>query len=301
MATLQGCLDLNRFVASAGPYRELGFATLNGVDFLRRSVEEIEQYTDVSSTSPLPYIRVEPVYYLVLELRHWLQRTDIGITVADTISSGYLDLMTWLTCRAWYFYNYDILWRNLFGICMGESRRIQRELWDPDTAALPENLVNASDNCFSRIELVSSSTDGYDSDSTDNPFYLHHEETRYDYVQYRFALRRDASRHLLLLIQWLQNNGHRQLYIDFLCWMESSFLTGMSPLRPMRRFCAEDVLMCRMPFEMAALEPPGADERFDMGWLEVDTFDYLQFLNAAPAHAARNVVPLGWLPPGTFL
>ena len=55
-------------------------------------------------------------------------------------------------------------------------------------------------------------------------------------------------------------------------------------------------MMCRMPFEMAALDPPGADGRFEMGWLEVDTFDYLQFLNAAPAHAARNVVPHGWLP-----
>ena len=293
---LQGVFDSDRFVAPAGPYREKGFSTLNGVEFLSRSVAEIEQYTDVSSTSQFPYIRVEPVHYLVLELRRWLQRTDIGITVSDTISSGYLDLMTWLTCRAWYFYNYDVLWRNLFAICLGESRRIQREIWNPDTAELPGNLLDASCNCFSRIDSVSSSTGGYDSDSTDNPFYLHQGESQEDYVRYRFALRRDASRQLLLLIQWLQDNGYRQQYIDFHCWMESSFLSGMSPLRPMRQFCAEDVLMCRMPFEMAALDPPGAEGHFDMGWLEVDTFDYLQFLNAAPAHAAGSVEPHGWLP-----
>ena len=301
MAMQQEFFDLDRFVAPAGIYRLVAFHTLNGRDFLRRSVEEIEQHVDVTAASPLPYIRVDIVYNLFLELRRWLQRTDIGITLADTITSGYLDLTTWLTCRAWYFYNYHVLWRNLFAVCMGESQRIRSDVLGPDGAVLPGNLLDDSDYYFSRIEGISYQTDrGYDSDSTDNPYYLHHEAPE-EYVQYRRALRRDASRQLLLLIQWLQRNGHGQLYEAFHDWMEDAFFYGLSPLRSMLQFCAEDVLMCRMPFEMAALDPPDADTRFDMGWLEVEAFDYLQFLNAAPVRAARNVRHEGWMPPEPFL
>ena len=293
---MQEFYDLNRFVAQAGPYRLEGFSTLNGRDFFRRSVEEIEQNVDVSSNTPLPYTRVETVYHLVSELQRWLLRTDIGITLADTITTGYLDLMTYLSVRAWYFYNFDILWRNLFAICMGESRRIRYEILDLEDATLREELLNSSHRYFVRLEAIYFPTDGYNSDSTDNPFYLH-QDSPGCYERYRHDLRRNASRQLLMLIQWLQSTGHRQLYEDFHDWMEDAFFYGMSPIRPMIRFCAEDVLVCRMPFEMAALDLPDGDHHFDMGWLEPDTFDYLQFLSGAPACSARNVRHHGWLPP----
>ena len=300
MAMPQEFFDLNRFFAPAGRHRLFAFYTLNGHGFLCRSVEEIEQHADVTAASPHPYILVDTVYHLFLELRSWLQRTDIGITLADTITSGYLSLTTWLTCRAWYFFQYHVLWRNLFVACMGESQRLRSAILGPDGAVLPDDLLDDSNYCFARIERISTPTDrGYDSDSSDNPYYLHQEAPE-EYVQYRHALRRDASRQLLLLIQWLQGNGHGRLYIDFHYWMEDAFFCGLSPLRSMLHFCAEDVLMCRMPLEMAALDLPDADTRFDMGWLEVEAFDYLRFLNAAPVRAARNVRHEGWMPPAPF-
>jgi len=300
MALPQEFFDLNRYVAPAGPHREVSFHALNSRDFLRLLVEEIEQHVDVSSNTPLPYTRVETVYHLILEVRRWLLRTDIGITLADTITTGYLDLMTYLTVRAWYFYNFDILWRNLFAHCMGESRRIQREILDLEDAALREELLNDSYYYFVRLEAISFPTDGYNSDSTDNPFYLH-QDSPGCYERYRYDLRRNASRQLLMLIQWLQSTGRGQLYEAFHDWMEDAFFYGMSPVRPMIQFCAEDVLACRMPFEMAALDLPDGEDRFDMGWLEPDTFDYLQFLSGAPARSARNLRHNGWMPPEPFL
>jgi hypothetical protein len=68
MAMPQEFFDLDRFFAPAGTHRLVAFYTLNGCDFLRRSVEEIEQHVDVTAASPLPYIRVDTVYILFLEL-----------------------------------------------------------------------------------------------------------------------------------------------------------------------------------------------------------------------------------------
>ena len=182
MAQPQEFFALDRFVARVGPYRAVSFHALNGHDFFRLLVQEIEQHVDVSSNTPLPYTRLETVYRLIVDVRRWLFRTDIGITLTDTITTGYVDLVTYLTVRAWYFYNFDILWRNLFAHCIGESRRIQREILDLEDAALREDLLNDSYYYFERLDTISFPTDGYNSDSTDNPFYLY-QDSLVEHVQ----------------------------------------------------------------------------------------------------------------------